>query len=99
MGGFPSSDPPPVAQNASINMIYTSHTDKGKAIANESASFPPSEEIYNAIQAINDSPTNDHLLVATYRYHMPYWLNNPSPSLDYLSHTLPTDKSIMEVCR
>ena len=27
---------------------------------------------------------------------MPYWLEHPSPSLDYLSHTLPTDESIME---
>ena len=30
MGVFPSSDPPPASQTASINMISTSHADKGK---------------------------------------------------------------------
>ena len=72
MGFFPSSDPPPTSQTASINMISTSHTDKGKEIADESTSFSPFEEFYNAIQATNDSPINDHLLVASYRYYMPY---------------------------
>ena len=53
--------------------------------------------MYNAIQDTNDSPTTEHLLVASDHYHMPYWLKHPSPYLDYLSHTLPTDESIMEV--
>ena len=79
MGVFLSSDPPLASQTASINMISTSHIDKGKAITDESTYFSPLEEIYNAIQATND-PTNDHLLVASNPYHMPYWLENPSPS-------------------
>ena len=44
----------------------------------------------------SDLTINDHFLVALDHYHMPYWLEHPSPSLDYLSHTLPTDESIME---
>ena len=78
-------------------MISSSHTDKGKAIADESSSFYPFEEMYNAIQATNDPAINDHFLVASNHYHMPYWLKHSSPSLDYISHTLPTDESIMEV--
>ena len=48
MGVFPLLDPPP-SQTTYINMISTSHVDKGKAIADESTSFSPFEEIYNAI--------------------------------------------------
>ena len=59
--------------------------------------FSPFEEMYNAIQDSSDPTINDHFLVASNRYHMPYWLEHPSPSLNYLSHTLPTDESIMEV--
>ena len=77
MGFFPSSDPPPASQTASINMISTSHVDKGKAIADESTSFSPFEEIYNAIQATTNPPINDNLLVASDRYHMPYYLETP----------------------
>ena len=66
-------------------------------IADESSSFSPLEEMYNAIQATSDPAINDHFLVALDHYYMPYWLEHPSPSLDYLSHTLPTDESIMEV--
>ena len=29
-------------------------------------------------------------------YHLSYWLETPSPYLDYLFHTLPFDESIME---
>ena len=97
MGFFPSSDPPLALWTTSINMISSSHTDKGKAIVDESSSFSPFEEIYNAIQATSDPAINDHFLVASDHYHMPYWLEHPSLSLDYLSHTLPIDESIMEV--
>ena len=76
-------------------MISTSIIDKGKSIV-ESTSFNPFEEVYNAIQSTSDPTINDNLLVASYFYHLPYWLDN-SPSLDYISHTLPTDESIMEV--
>ena len=97
MGVFPSFDPPLASQTASINTISRSCTDKGKEIVDESSSFSPFEEMYNAIQVTIDPAINDHFLVALYHYHMPYWLEHPSPSLDYLSHTLPTDESIMEV--
>ena len=72
MGVFPSSDPPLNLQIASINMISISHTDKGKEITDDSTSFSPFEEIYNAIQATSDPTINDHFLVASYHYHMPY---------------------------
>ena len=96
MGFFPSSDAPLASQTASINMISSSCIDKGKEIADESSSFSPFEEMYNAIQATSDPAINDLFLVASDHYHMPYWLKHPSPSLDYLSHTLPTNESIME---
>ena len=86
MGFFPLSDPPPALQTASINMISTSHTYKVKEIADESSSFSPFEEIYNAIQATSDSTINDHLLVALDYYHMPYWLETP-PHLYIIFHT------------
>ena len=69
---FPLSDPPPASQTASINMIYTSHTDKGKSIPDESTSFSPFEEIYNAIQATSDPTINDHLLLCLGHYQIPY---------------------------
>ena len=85
MGVFPSSDPPLASQTASINMISSSHIDKGKAIANKSTSFSPFEEMYNAIQATTDPTINDHLLVASDHYHMPYWLE-PCPYLYIIFH-------------
>ena len=69
--------------------------DKGKSIV-ESTPFTPFEEVYNAIQSTTDPTINDHFLVALDCYHLPYWLENTSPSLDYLSQTLPMDGSIME---
>ena len=72
MGVFHSSDPPPASQTASINMIYTSHTDKGKAIVNESTSFSNFKEVYNEIQATSDPTINDHLLETLDSYYMPY---------------------------
>ena len=97
MGVFPLSNPPPASQNASINMISTSHMDKGNSIADESTPLTPFEKFYNAIQSTCDPTINDHLLVASDFYHLPYWLENPSPYLYYLSHTLPMDESNMEV--
>ena len=97
MGVFPSSDPPLASGTASINMISTTHIEKGKAIANESSSFSPFEELYNAIQATSNPTINDHFLVASNHYHMQYLLEHLSRSLDHLSHTLLIDDSIMEV--
>ena len=97
MGVFPSFDPPLASQTASINMIYNSRTDKGKTIADESSSFSPFGETYNAIQATSDPTINDHFLVASDHYHMPYWLEHPSPYLDYLLHTIPTDEFVAQI--
>ena len=52
--------------------------------------------MYNAIQATRNPTINDHFLVASDHYHMPYWLERPSPSLDYLSNTLPTNDYVIE---
>ena len=65
---------------------------KGKEIA-ESFSLSPHE----AIQSIYDSYINDHHLVASDIYHLPYWLDSPLPNLGYLSQTFPSDESIMEI--
>ena len=89
MGVFPLSNPPPASQTTSINMISTSHMDKGKSIADESTSLTPFEEVYNAIQSTSDPTINDHFLMASYHYHMPYWLGNPPISrlpFTYTSH-------------
>ena len=76
-------------------MISSSIINKGKSIV-ESTSLSPFEEVYNAIQSTSYPTIKYHLLVASYFYHLPYWLEN-RPSLYYLSQTLPTDESITEV--
>ena len=87
MGVFPLSNPSLALQTTSISLISSSHIDKGKEIADESPSFSPFEEVYNAIQATNDPAINDHLLVASDGYHMPYWLDNPPISRLSFTHT------------
>ena len=76
MGVFPWSNPPPASQIASIDMISTSSLDKGKVII-VSSSLNPFEEVYNAIQSTSDPTINDHFLVASDFYHLPYWLDSP----------------------
>ena len=78
---FPLSNPPPTSQNASINMISNTIIEKVKSIVDKSASFNPFEEVYNAIQSISDPTINDHLLMASNHYHMPYCLDNPPISI------------------
>ena len=75
-------------------MISNSIIDKGKSIV-ESTSMNPFEDMYQAIQTTSDPTINDHLLVASNPYHLPYWID--PLSLDYLSHTIPYDEYIMEV--
>ena len=67
------SNPPPVLQSAFVNMISTSIIDKGNYIV-EPTSMSLFEEIYHAIQTTSDPTINDHLLVASDPYHLPYWL-------------------------
>ena len=66
-------------------MISTYIIDKGKSIV-ELASLSPFEDVYNAIQSTSDPTIKDHLLVASYLYHLPYFLDNPSP-ISILSFT------------
>ena len=79
-----------------MNMISISVIDKGNSIV-ESTSMSPFEETYHVILTTSDSTINDHLSVASDPYHLSYWLETSPSSLDYLSHTLPSDESIMEV--
>ena len=85
MGFFPLSNPPPPSQTASINMISNSFIDKGKSIV-EFASLTPFEEVYDAIQSTSDPNINNHLLVASYFYHLPYWIDNPPISRLSITH-------------
>ena len=78
-----------------MNMISTSIIDKGNSIA-ESTSMSPFEGIYHVIQTTSDPTINNHLSMASYPYNLPYCIENSTLSLDYLSHTLPIDESIME---
>ena len=82
-----------------MNMISTTSyesQDKGKSII-DSTSLSHFKEMYQDIQSISHFTINDHLLVDLDAYLLPYWLETPSPYLDYIFHTLPFDESIMEV--
>ena len=35
--------------------------------------------------------------MASYPYHLPYWLEPSLPTLDYLTQTFPSDESIMDI--
>ena len=97
MGIFPLTNPPST-QTASVNMISSkihATSDKGKLIV-DSTSSSHLEETYHVIKSIDDPTFNDHILVPSDPYHLPYWLD-PPPYLDYLLQTLPLDESIMEV--
>ena len=69
---------------------------KGKEIV-ESSSMSPHEALYDSIQSVSDAYIDDHQLVALDPYHLPYWLDSPLLTLDYLSDTFPSDESIMEI--
>ena len=86
MGVFPLPNPPPTSQTASINMISIAMRNKGKYI-NESTSLSPFEEAYNETQSTSDPTINDHLLVASYLYHLPFRLEIPSISRLSITYT------------
>ena len=50
-----------------------------------------------AIQYYSYVYYDDHNLVAWDPYHLPYWLDSPLPTLDYLFQTFPLDESIMDI--
>ena len=83
MGVFPLS--PPSTKVATMNMISTTeYNTKGKEVV-ETSSLGPHEALYDAIQSISDVYHDDDHLVASYRYHLPYWLEPSLPTLYYLS--------------
>ena len=51
----------------------------------------------NAIQSISIDHVDDIHLMASDPYHLPYCLKPYLPTLDYLTHTFPSDESIMEI--
>ena len=78
-------------------MISTiDHSYRGNEVVE--SSYPgPYEPLYNVVQyACNVHYDNIHL-VASYPYHLPYWLEPSLPTLDYLTQNFPSDDSIMEI--
>ena len=86
MGVFPQSNPPPISQEASMNMISTSSINKGNSIV-DLTSVTPFKEMYLAIQSTSDTTINDHILVASDTYHLLHWLENLIISILYLAYT------------
>ena len=84
MGFFISSSPPPTTQVSMVNMIFYASSDmsKGKAIV-ETPSMSLPKALYDAIQFASHAYINDHHLVASDPYHMPYWLYSPLPTISY----------------
>ena len=98
MGVFLLKNYPPPSQVASMNMISLRIHDaltKWKSIV-DSTPFSLFEETYQDIQSTRNPTTNDHILVESDPYNLPYWLDSP-PYLDYLLYPLPSNESIMGV--
>ena len=47
-------------------------------------SMSPLKALYHAIQSDSDAYIDDRHLVALDPYHIPYWIDSPLPTLDYL---------------
>ena len=83
MGIFSST--PPNTDTVTVNMISSFDYDpNGKQIVG-STLLSTHEAMYNVIQTLYDDHTNDLHMVASYPYHLPYWLEPSLPTLDYLS--------------
>ena len=83
MGVFPLT--PPSTEVANVNMISTiEHIPKGKEVV-EPSSLGPHEVLYDATQSASDVYYDDDHLVASDPYHLPYFLDSPLLTLDYLS--------------
>ena len=80
-----------------VNMISSFGYDpKGKQVV-DSSSHNSHEVVYDAIQSISNDHIDDSHLVASYPYHLPYWLEPSLPTLDYLSQNFPSNETIMEI--
>jgi len=99
MGIFLLSNLPPISQSTSMNMISTSTIDKRKV----HCWFEIKESFWGNLPCYSNHqwPHHQWLFVGGFRYLSPTVLAitppPPPPSLDYLSHTLPYDESIMKV--
>ena len=88
---------PSSIEQKTINMISSFNIDpKGKKVV-ETSSLSPHEAVYDAIQSISDFLTGDLHLVASNPYHLPYWLEPSLFIIDYLLHTFPSNKCIIEI--
>ena len=95
MGVFLST--PSSTETITVNMISSFNYDpKGKQVV-EKSSLSSHGAVYDVIQYVSDVPMDDLHLVASYPYHLPYWLEPSLPILDYLSHTFPSNESIIEI--
>ena len=63
----------------------------------DSSTLGPYEALYDVVQSASDIQPDDLQLLASYPYHLPYWLEPSLPTLDYLTQNFPLDESIMEI--
>ena len=86
MGVFPSTASPPSTEFSMVNMISSNigGMSKGKEIV-EIHSLGPHEALYHAIQSSSNDYFDDQHLVALDPHHLPYWIDSPLLTLDYLS--------------
>ena len=97
MGVFPST--PPIIEVATVNMISTTdRSPRGKEVV-DSSSLGNYETLYYAGQSTSDVHSDDLHLVASYPYHLPYWLEPSLPTLDNLSQNFPSDEPIIEIMK
>ena len=83
MGMFPSA--PSSTKMTTVNTIsWFSYDPKGKQVV-DTSSLNPHEAVYDAIQFVSNVPTDDLHLVASYPYHLSYWLKPSLPTPDYIS--------------
>ena len=81
-----------------VNMI--SSTVKGMSKGKEIDEVPylgPHESLYHAIHPASDAYFDEQHLVMSDPYHLPYWIDSPLLTLDYLLQDFSSDESIMKI--
>ena len=73
---YPSCSFPPITQISTMSMISSTIRDmsKGKEIVQTPYLSPP-KSLYHAIQFASNAYVNDHHLVVSDPYHLPYWVD------------------------
>ena len=51
----------------------------------EVPSLGPHESLYHALRSASNAYFDDQHIVASDPYHLPYWIDSPLPTLDYLT--------------